>query len=170
GGTQRVGDHLLIGGDCLDVMSRHIEKQTVDVVVTSPPYNLNLRYNVYDDSKAEADYLEWLTDVAAAVRQVMRPDGSFFLNISGSNSAPWLPFELVVRLRKAGFFLQNHITWIKSVTIHAASSGHFKPVPGNRFLHHNHEHIFHLTLNNDVVLDRLAIGSPFQDKSNMARR
>ncbi len=37
-------------------------------------------------------------------------------------------------------------------------------------MHHNHEHIFHLTLHNDVELDRLAIGMPFQDKTNIARR
>ena len=44
------------------------------------------------------------------------------------------------------------------------------PVAGQRFLHHNHEHIFHLTLTGDVPLDRLAIGVPFKDKSNIARR
>ena len=37
-------------------------------------------------------------------------------------------------------------------------------------MHHNHEHIFHLTLSNDVQLDRLSIGIPFQDKTNIARR
>ena len=41
---------------------------------------------------------------------------------------------------------------------------------GQRFLHHNHEHLFHLTLSGDVKLDRLAIGVPFKDKSNIARR
>lgn len=170
GGTQRIGNQTLITGDCLDVMAAQIEKQSVDVVITSPPYNLNLRYSLYDDAKAESDYLQWLMAVALGVKRVLRPDGSFFLNISGSNSRPWIPFEIVVRLRQAGFCLQNHITWIKSITIHAESSGHFKPVPGKRFMHHNHEHVFHLTLSNDVALDRLAIGIPFQDKSNIARR
>ena len=66
--------------------------------------------------------------------------------------------------------LQNHITWIKSIAINGNSVGHFKPVGGQRFLHHNHEHIFHLTLSGDVKLDRLAIGVPFKDKSNIARR
>lgn len=50
------------------------------------------------------------------------------------------------------------------------SRGHFKPIGGKRFMHHNHEHIFHLTLTNDVELDRLSIGMPFQDKTNIARR
>ena len=100
---------------------------------------------------------------------MLEPDGSFFLNISGSSSRPWLPFELIVRLRPL-FVLQNHITWIKSIATEGDAVGHFKPIGGTRFLHHAHEHIFHLTLTGDVKLDRLAIGVPFKDKSNIARR
>ena len=107
--------------------------------------------------------------VATALRRVMKPDASFFLNISGSPNRPWLPFELIVRLRPV-FALQNHITWIKSIAIGGDSVGHFKPVAGNRFLHHDHEHIFHLTRDGRVQLDRLAIGVPYKDKSNIARR
>jgi site-specific DNA-methyltransferase (adenine-specific) len=68
------------------------------------------------------------------------------------------------------FVLQNHIVWIKSIATKGDAVGHFKPVGGQRFLHHNHEHLFHLTLSGDVKLDRLAIGVPFKDKSNIARR
>lgn len=50
------------------------------------------------------------------------------------------------------------------------SRGHFKPIGSKRFMHHNHEQIFHLTLNNNVELDRLSIGLPFQDTTNIARR
>ena len=166
--SARVGRHTLYTGDCLDVLPT-LQAASIDVAVTSPPYNLDLAYGAYDDRRTEADYLDWMMRVAGAVRRVLKPDGSFFLNISGSNSAPWLPFELIVRLRPL-FVLQNHITWIKSVSIGADSVGHFKPLAGRRFLHHMHEHIFHLTRDGRVKLDRLAIGVPFKDKSNIARR
>ncbi len=164
----RAPAHRLICGDCLAVLPA-IEAASVDVVVTSPPYNLGLSYQGYDDRRSEEDYLDWLLCVAAAVRRVMRPDASFFLNVSGSSRSPWLPFELIVRLRSL-FVLQNHIAWIKSIATRDDAVGHFKPVSGRRFLHHNHEHIFHLTLTGEVKLDRLAIGVPFKDKSNIARR
>ena len=160
----------ILSGDCLKVMSSRIDKNSIDIVVTSPPYNLNLAYNLYDDTKTEAEYLAWLVAVAHQIKRVLKPNGSFFLNIAGSNSQPWLPFELVVKLRQVGFNLQNHITWIKSISMEAGSSGHFKPIGGKRFMHHNHEHIFHLTLTNNVEIDRLSIGTPFQDKTNIARR
>jgi site-specific DNA-methyltransferase (adenine-specific) len=164
----QVGAQRLIHGDCLEVLPT-LAAESADVVVTSPPYNLGIAYRRYEDSRAEQEYLDWLLRVAGEVRRVMRPEGSFFLNISGSSKAPWLPFELIVRLRGL-FVLQNHITWIKSIAIGRNSVGHYKPVGGKRFLHHNHEHIFHLTLSGSVPLDRLAIGVPFKDKSNIARR
>ena len=160
--------HTLLQGDCLTVLST-LDAASVDVIVTSPPYNLALAYSQYDDARSEADYLDWLVAVATALKRVLRPDGSFFLNISGSNSKPWLPFELITRLRPL-FVLQNHITWIKSIATAHDSVGHYKPLTGQRFLNHNHEHIFHLTLDGNVKLDRLAIGVPFKDKSNIARR
>ena len=90
--------YRLICGDCLTVLPA-LEAGTVDVVVTSPPYNLGLSYRDYCDRRNEDEYLDWLIRVASEIRRVMKADASFFLNISGSSSAPWLPFELVVRLR-----------------------------------------------------------------------
>ena len=164
----QIGRHLLYRGDCLVVMDR-LAAESVDVVVTSPPYNIGLSYRSYADRRAEEDYLDWMTSIATGIRRVMRPDASFFLNITGSAAMPWLPFELIVRLRSL-FRLQNHITWVKSISIGNDSVGHFKPINSDRFLHRNHEHIFHLTLNGSVPLKRLAIGVPFKDKSNITRR
>ncbi len=147
-----------------------MDPESVDVVVTSPPYNLGIAYSVYEDKKAEAEYLDWMEQVAAGLRRVMRPDASFFLNIAGSSTQPWMPFELIVRLRRL-FRLQNHVVWVKSIaTSPDGAVGHNKPVGGARFLNRNHEHVFHLTLTGQVPLDRLAVGVPFSDKSNIARR
>jgi site-specific DNA-methyltransferase (adenine-specific) len=160
--------HQILHGDCLKLLPT-LPEAGIDVVVTSPPYNLGLAYASYDDRRGEDDYLAWMVDVATALRRVMKPDASFFLNISGSSARPWLPFELIVRLRPI-FALQNHITWIKSIATGADSVGHYKPVMGQRYLNHAQEHIFHLTKDGNVKLDRLAIGVPFKDKSNIARR
>lgn len=163
-----VAGQRLILGDCLEVLAG-LAAASVDVIVTSPPYNLGVAYRGYDDRRPEEEYLDWIVEVGAALRRVMRPDASFFLNIAGSSKAPWLPFELIVRLRPL-FALQNHIAWVKSIAVGTDSVGHYKPIQGARFLHRNHEHLFHLTLDGAVKLDRLGIGVPFKDKSNIARR
>jgi site-specific DNA-methyltransferase (adenine-specific) len=158
----------LICADCRDWLTAR-GNETIDIVVTSPPYNLDVAYGAYNDRRQEAEYLDWLVEIAALLRRVLRADGSLFLNITGSHKRPWLPFELIVRLRPL-FALQNHIVWVKSVALPEGAVGHYKPVGGARFLHHQHEHVFHLTGSGDVKLDRLAIGVAFKDKSNIARR
>ena len=160
--------HSVRHGDCLDLLA-DMPDASVDVIVTSPPYNLGIAYSLYGDRRDEAEYLDWMVHICTELRRVLRSDGSFFLNVAGSSTQPWLPFELLVRLRPL-FALQNHIAWVKSIALPDTSVGHFKPVPGERFLHRNHEHIFHLTKGGDVRLDRLATGVPFKDKTNIARR
>jgi site-specific DNA-methyltransferase (adenine-specific) len=167
--TTDVAGQTLQLGSCLSCMGT-MQEASFDVVVTSPPYNIGLNYNLYNDTRDDTEYVDWLDAVSQGIKRVLKPDGSFFLNVAGSNTRPYLPFEIASRLREGGLFLQNHITWIKSIGLETESRGHFKPVGGKRFMHHNHEHIFHLTQSNDVQLDRLAIGLPFQDKTNIARR
>ena len=164
----QIGRHTLHGGDCLAVLAGMAEA-SVDVVVTSPPYNLDIAYATYRDSREAGEYVAWIAAVGAALARVLRRDGSVFLNLAGSNRAPWLPFEVALALRGT-FVLQNHIAWVKSVAVGGDGVGHFKPVAGQRFLHQAHEPVFHFTRQGDVRLDRLAIGVPFKDKSNIARR
>lgn len=166
-GIHKIRNHTIYHSDCLTALER-IESKSVDVIVTSPPYNINLPYNSYDDNKSEIEYLVWMEKLFESLKRVLKDDGSFFLNISGSNRHPWLPFLIVSRL-KDHFCLQNHIVWVKSIAVDRETSGHFKPISGERFTHHSHEHIFHLTKKGDVKLDRLSIGVPFADKSNIGR-
>ena len=99
---------------------------------------------------------------------MLRPDGSFFLNVGSVNSDPWISFDVAAAFKEA-FILQNHIMWAKSVSIGSDTVGHFKPISSQRYLNHNHESVFHFTKTGNVKIDRLAVGVPFKDKSNIAR-
>lgn len=153
-------------------MSR-LPEGSIDLIVTSPPYNLGIAYSKYSDGQERDSYLQWFDDWATAARRVLAPDGSLFLNVGGAPSNPFLPHELVMRLR-ARFELQNTIHWIKAITIAdelgaSISRGHFKPVNSPRFLNDCHEYVFHLTPHGRTPIDRLALGVPYADKSNIAR-
>lgn len=146
---------------------------SVDLVVTSPPYNLNIKYGAYADQQDRHSYLEWCGIWTGQVRRLLRPNGSFFLNVGAAPSNPMLPHELVSLLGNS-LVLQNTIHWIKSISIEdkqgeTRSHGHFKPISSKRFLHDCHEYIFHFTISGTVELDRLALGVPYADKSNIAR-
>jgi site-specific DNA-methyltransferase (adenine-specific) len=147
--------------DCLEGMAR-IADGAIDLVVTSPPYNLGIAYNRYSDSQDRHGYLDWCNDWGTEVRRILKPTGSLFLNLGASPSNPFLPHELILRLRQR-FALQNTIHWIKAITIEddegeLISRGHFKPINSPRYLNDCHEYIFHLTPEGRTTIDRLALG------------
>jgi site-specific DNA-methyltransferase (adenine-specific) len=193
--------------DCIRGMSR-LPGESIDLIVTSPPYNLGIRYGKYADRGDRKSYLRWCHEWAEEVRRVLKSNGSFFLNVGSAPSNPMLPHEIVMALRDF-FVLQNTIHWIKSISIEDRCSrrpvgdaterlqkrqrsasrppsrnsgaagreattpgrtfGHFKPINSKRFLNDCHEYIFHFTKSGRVELDRLALGVPYQDKSNISR-
>ncbi len=190
----------LRGEDCITGMSQ-LTNESVDLVVTSPPYNLGIDYRQYSDRQDRQSYLDWCARWSTQIRRILRSKGSFFLNVGSAPSNPMLPHQIVIELTSAsgGFFLQNTIHWIKSIAIEdlcsrrpvgdatrgrqtrqrsashreaataVRSHGHFKPINSKRFLNDCHEYIFHFTKTGRGELDRLALGVPYQDKSNIAR-
>ncbi len=146
--------------DCVKGMSR-LPGERIDLVVTSPPYNLGIRYGRFSDRQDRRSYLRWCREWAAHVRRVMKPGGSFFLNIGAAPSNPMLPHEIAIELRDV-FVLQNTIHWIKSITIEdrdgdVRSYGHFKPISSKRFLNDCHEYIFHFTKTGHVEISECHI-------------
>ncbi len=92
------GPHRFFLGDCLDVMPG-LEAGSVDVVITSPPYNLGIRYRSYDDTAPRAHYLRWVGRWAEEVRRVLAPGGSFFLNVGAKPSDPWVAMDVAQAVR-----------------------------------------------------------------------
>jgi site-specific DNA-methyltransferase (adenine-specific) len=161
--------------DCLVGMRRKVEAGSVDVAVTSPPYNIGKSYREYDDSREEAEYLRWIRRVSGGVLRVLSDRGSFFLNLGGRPSDPGWPFK-VLRQFSHDFQLQNTIIWVKSIVIEDDESnadpiirGHYKPVNSKRYLSGMSEYVFHLTKHGDVPLAKTDVGTPYKDKSNVAR-
>jgi site-specific DNA-methyltransferase (adenine-specific) len=166
--------------DALEGLPRHLPAGSADVVVTSPPYNRRVRYGAYADDRPRAEYLAWLRSVGDTVGRVLSDRGSFFLNVGGSPSDPWLPYDAAREVGRP-FVLQNVLHWVKSIAIDRRAAGraagldrdlavgHYKPLVSDRFVHGALEYVFHFTRAGDVPLDRLAIGVPYQDRSNVRR-
>src|SRR5438034_7225578 len=165
--------------DCRDVF-RHLAPHSVDVIVTSPPYNLGIEYHAYRDSLSQAEYLAWTHAWVADAARVLKPDGALFLNVGAKPSDPWTALDVAQAVR-SHLQLQNIIHWIKSIAIDRDSAGaaaglsrdlavgHYKPINSDRFLNDCHEFVFHFTPHGTARLERLALGVPYQDQSNVAR-
>jgi site-specific DNA-methyltransferase (adenine-specific) len=166
-------------GDCLEILP-HFADRSVDAVVTSPPYNLGIRYRSYHDALPRASYLDWTDAWIGAVARTLTADGSLFLNVGAKPSDPWTAMDVAQTARRR-LALQNVIHWVKSIAIDRDAAGaraglekdlavgHYKPINSDRFLNDCHEFIFHFTPRGRTRLDRRAIGVQYQDPSNITR-
>jgi len=169
----------LYHGDCTTVLSA-LDAGSIGVVVTSPPYNLGIRYRSYRDDLPRSEYLNWTDLWMRGIGRVMGPGGSFFLNVGTKPTDPWIALE-VAQVARRHFRLQNTIHWVKSIAIDCdavgeavgldrdVAVGHYKPINSDRFVNDCHEFIFHFTPDGRTPLDRRAIGVPYQDRSNIKR-
>jgi len=158
----------LIHGDVIEVLKKTAPK--ADIVVTSPPYNLGKDYRVSKDKKPYTDYLSWVRDWGRALYAYgTHEESHLFLNMGGSPSQPMVPFDVLRVMLDQGWLLQNEIVWVKSIAIGDDTTGHFKPINSPRFVSQTHEFIWHLTKDVARPLDRLAVGVPYKDKTNLKR-
>ena len=169
----------IYNADCLEFMEQAPDS-LVDVIVTSPPYNIGKNYGPYIDSRRKEEYLEWLGSVAKSSKRILKENGSFFLNMGAKPTDLMLPFEAAARFAET-YSLQNVIHWIKHISIPEkraergsgacsyTSRGHFKPVNSEFYLSQAHEYVFHFTKGGRTRIDKMAIGVPYQDKSNVKR-
>lgn len=94
-------------GDCLQVMAT-MPDSSVNIVFTSPPYNVGLKYKDYDDSREWSEYLTWLETVYAEMFRVCA-DGARVYSILSDR----LMFELRSVIERVGFTYTQVLTWCK---------------------------------------------------------
>lgn len=156
--------------DCIKAMLEELPTGCIDIIVTSPPYNIGVKYNSHNDKMKFEDYLTWMEKFGLACKRVLKDNGSLFFNIGDKASEGLKSFEVAKTLAK-NLRLQNTIHWIKHISVpeENVAIGHFKPVNSDRFLNNCHEYVFHFTKTQTVKIDKLAIGVPYADKSNIGR-
>jgi site-specific DNA-methyltransferase (adenine-specific) len=161
-------------GDTRDIL-KTLPDKSVSTIITSPPYNIGVKYDVWDDQMDSLAYDMFLHAVSLELHRVLTDDGSFFLQVGAKPSEPLRHLEILgsfLRIgdpRRPSWTVQNDITWVKSISIGEDTVGHFKTVNSDRYLNNTNEHIFHLTKTGKVALDRVAAGVPYKDKSNIDR-
>ena len=80
-------------GDCVSVLAE-LEAASIGVVVTSPPYNLGIKYRSYEDDLPRGEYLAWTDRWIRAVTRTLSPAGSLFMNVGAKPTDPWIPLEV----------------------------------------------------------------------------
>lgn len=94
-------------GDCLEYMKSMPDK-SVDLTVTSPPYNVGLKYGEYNDNQKWDLFLSWLNDIYTELYRVTNDGGRVYSVLSDK-----LMFELKPALEEIGFTFGQVLTWCK---------------------------------------------------------
>jgi DNA modification methylase len=100
-------------GDCLEVLRRY-GANTFDLIVTSPPY-ADQRKKTYG-GLAPVAYVDWFTERSAEFLRVLKPTGTFILNIKEkveSGERHTYVLELILALRKQGWLWTEEFIWHK---------------------------------------------------------
>ena len=70
----------IINGDCIEVMSE-MPINSVDLIVSSPPYGVGIAYDVHDDDVVFEEYLKFTTQWLTQAYQILKDDGRIAINI-----------------------------------------------------------------------------------------
>tara|TARA_B100002019_G_scaffold275809_1_gene274032 strand:+ start:13285 stop:14172 length:888 start_codon:yes stop_codon:yes gene_type:complete len=106
--------NFLYLGDAKKVLNERIETESIDLIITSPPYS-DRRKNEYN-SYSIKDYNAWFLEVSEELYRVLKPKGSFILNIkegARNGEKETYVLELILALKKQGWYWIEEYCWHK---------------------------------------------------------
>lgn len=101
-------------GDCRAVLET-FPAASIDLIFTSPPYADNRRKSPYTGVSIDA-YVEWFLPISNELRRVLKPDGSFILNIKERaihGERQTYVLELILRMKQQGWRWTEEYIWHK---------------------------------------------------------
>ena len=123
----------IMQGDCLETLSQY-EPNTVDLIMTSPPFGL-VRKKDYGNVAAE-EYTDWFEPFGAEFHRVLKDSGSLVIDIGGAwnkgtPTRSLYHFKLLIMLcEKIGFHLAQDFYWWNPSRLPTPASGSLFVVSG----------------------------------------
>ena len=148
--------HMLIG-DCLDVM-KGFSDDCIDLIVTSPPYGLARKHDY--GGIASDGYVEWFLPRAAEMLRVLKPSGSFVLNLKEGcfkgERHPYV-YDLVLAMRRRqGWRLVDEFVWHKKNSVPGKWPTRFRD---------GWERLFHFTKSPEFKMRQDSVRVPISEAS-----
>ena len=108
-------NHKIYIGDCCNVMKK-IPKNSIQTIVTSPPYNIKKKYGKYKDNIEFDEWKKLIEKTFHNAKRILKDNGSFFLNVSPiplDKTKEILPLDAICYFigKEQGFYLRNSIIW-----------------------------------------------------------
>ena len=144
---------MIINGDCLDELKK-MENNSVDLIITSPPYWKGFAYEAYFNSYAQ--YLRWCRKWLKECKRVLKPNGNFFLNVINDSEITKRAFEIMeIATEELMYKLHDTIIWYRY---------NQQPANTTRQLTNQCEYIFHLRHTSEgIEYDKISVMENYPD-------
>ena len=140
----------LYQGDSLEVL-KNMEDNSIDLIVTSPPYS-DQRKLTYGGIHPD-NYVEWFLPISSELLRVLKPTGSFILNIKEkvyNGERHTYVIELILAMRKQGWLWTEEYMWHKKNSFPGKWPNRLRDA-WERLLHFNKEKKFNMYQDNVKV-------------------
>lgn len=103
----------ILNGDCIEIM-KTLKEESVDLVITSPPYNVGKEY---EEELSEEEYYQFLLSVFVQIKRLLKKDGRFCWNVPYQMYNKKMAHEIsqwyfsMKALYEAGLKFRDNITW-----------------------------------------------------------
>ncbi len=97
-----------------DILNVHIPPSSVDLIVTSPPYNIDIHYHSHKDSLSYEKYLEFTSQWISKCFELSKEDGRFCLNIpldKNKGGQKSVCADITAIAKQAGWSYHSTIVW-----------------------------------------------------------
>ena len=151
--------NTIIAGDALSKLRdrKIFPDESVDLIITSPPY-ADKRNDQYP-TKTSAEYVRWFRKIAKQCQRILKPQGSFILNIKehvkNFERQPYT-YELVLDLIRIGWMWREEYCWYKSTAFPGYWPGRFRD---------SWERVYHFSKQKDIIFHKEPVKVPIGDWS-----
>lgn len=142
--------HKLIHGDCLKELPR-IPDNSIDLVITDPPFNIGKKYNTYVDTKSKSEYIKWCEAWLAECVRVLKNGGALYLFNYPENNAYLMPF------------LDKNLTFKRWMTWHYPTNTGVSPI---NFTRSQHSILFYTKGQKPRMFNKKDIAVPYKNPTD----
>lgn len=135
---------IFIQGDCFKIL-KEFDKKSIDCVITSPPYFREREKNKHFNLNQSIDsYLENILEFTSLIYEILKDEGSFWLNLGDTyskTSLQLIPNRIAIKMiEEQGWILNNDVIWKKTSST---------PTSYKKRLTSSYEHFYHFVKTND---------------------